>query len=164
MKRLVLLALCVLSFAPAAFAITITRGPYFQLMRPHTVWLRYSTDVACDTVIKYKKSGSTTELTASNSSQVTDHQIQLTDMNTFVKYIYSINTSTQTLASGSGYFLWTSADDDHPGVRMRFWALGDSGTGDANAQSVRDAFVNYMGSNLIGATFMLGNNALPDGT
>src|SRR5262249_20808698 len=147
-----------------AFAISITRGPYFQLMRPHTVYIRYATDSACDTVIKYRKSGSTDELTVSNSSQVTEHEIQLTGMNTFVKYIYSINTSTQTLASGSGYFLWTSADDDHPGVRMRFWALGDSGTGDSNAQAVRNGFVTYMGSNLIGAIFMLGNSALPDGS
>jgi acid phosphatase type 7 len=163
MKRFALLALCVLSMAPCAFAITITRGPYFQLMRPGTVYIRYSTDVACDTLIKYKKSGSTTELTKSDSSQVTDHQIQLTGMSTYVKYIYSVNTSSQTLASGSGYFLWTSPDDDHPGVRMRFWALGDAGTGDANAQAVRDAYVDYMGSNLTGAIFLLGNNALPDG-
>lgn len=166
MKRLSFFALAVglLMMSSSAFAITVVRGPYFQLMRPHTVYVRYSTDTACDTVVTYRKSGSTATITKSDSTLVTDHQIQLTGMNTFVKYIYTIGTSTTTLLSGSSYFLWTSPDDAHPGIRLRFWALGDSGTGDANAIAVRDSFVNYMGTNPTGMILMLGNNALPDGS
>ena len=166
MKRQLYFAFSValLLMSSSAFAITVTRGPYFQLMRPHTAYVRYTTDTPCDTVVTYRKSGSTTVLTKTDSTQVTDHQIQLTGMNTFVKYIYTIGTSTATLLSGSSYFLFTSPDDAHPGVRMRFWALGDSGTGDSNAIAVRDAFVNYMGANLTGMILMLGNNALPDGS
>jgi len=52
--------------------------------------------------------------------------------------------------------LWTAP--------YRIWILGDSGTADANAQAVRNAYLTYSGSTYTNLTLMLGDNAYETGT
>ncbi|NJN00766.1 MAG: metallophosphoesterase [Aquincola sp.] len=47
---------------------------------------------------------------------------------------------------------------------MRFWVIGDSGTGDQNARAVRDAYRAYAGATYTNLWLMLGDNAYSSGT
>lgn len=47
---------------------------------------------------------------------------------------------------------------------IRVWLVGDSGTADANAEAVRDAYYNYNGDSDADLFILLGDNAYNDGT
>ena len=47
---------------------------------------------------------------------------------------------------------------------IRIWALGDSGTANANAAAVRNAYLSFTGSQYTHVWLMLGDNAYNDGT
>ena len=160
MKRTWCLCALFALLSSPVFATKITRGPYFQLMRPHSVYVRYTTDNACDTVVTFRKTFGTEQVTASDNTLVTDHQVKITGFSTFIEYLYTIGTSTEKLMSGNGSWLWTSPDDDHPGVKMQFWVLGNSGDGKKGSKKVRNAFQSYMNTNNLinGMTLFLGNN------
>src|ERR1051325_6347558 len=100
MKRAWYLCALFALLSSPVFAIKITRGPYFQLMRPHSVYVRYTTDTPCDTRVTFQKTFGSSEVSASDSTLVTDHQIKVTGFSTFIEYLYTIGTSTTTLASG----------------------------------------------------------------
>ena len=42
---------------------------------------------------------------------------------------------------------------------MRVWITGDSGTGDVNAEAVRDAYLGFTGATHTDVWLMLGDNA-----
>ena len=46
----------------------------------------------------------------------------------------------------------------------RIWVIGDSGTADANAAAVRDAYLNFTGTRHTDLWLMLGDNAYESGT
>jgi acid phosphatase type 7 len=74
-----------------------------------------------------------------------------------------VGSSYRTIGSGADYYF-----DTHPvpGTRrpVRFWALGDPGTGTANQRNVRDAFYNYAATNgPADFWLMLGDNAYNSG-
>jgi hypothetical protein len=94
----------------------------------------------------------------------TDHEIEITGLSPSSKYYYSIGTTTAPLSGGdSSYFFVTSPI---PGTSKptRIWILGDSGTKNDAARSVRDAYYNYTGSRHTDLWLMLGDNAYSNGS
>ncbi|MCZ6840365.1 MAG: DNRLRE domain-containing protein [Alphaproteobacteria bacterium] len=80
------------------------------------------------------------------------------------RYYYSIGSDGGLLSGGdSGHFFATSPT---PGTTKptRVWIIGDSGTANANAAAVRDAYKYNTGSTVTDLWLMLGDNAYPDGT
>ena len=148
----------------AASTCTITRGPYFQSSFSSSVIVRWRTDVACDSQVRFGRSTSNLSIVVSNSTSTTEHQLTVSGLGSWLKYYYTIGTTSATLLSGSNIFFFTNAAYHHPGVTMRFWALGDSGTGDSNAASVRNGYATFNGSHITNMMMLLGNNALPSGT
>jgi len=78
-------------------------------------------------------------------------------------YYYEISYSGGTLAGGPDYLLMTPPLPGEPAA-VRVWVLGDSGTADANARNVRDAYLGYNGSRHTDVLLMLGDDAYENGT
>src|SRR4029077_6353553 len=96
-----------------------------------------------------------------------EHIVTMTGLQPDTRYFYSIGSSAQRLAGtngpGSDYWFKTSPP---VGTRRptRFWVLGDSGTANANAANVRDAYYRLAATNgPADFWLMLGDNAYQSG-
>ncbi len=156
------LTLC-LSLAHVAEAQTVTRGPYLQMGTPSSIEVRWRTDQASDSVVRYGLAPSSLTSTATSNSQRTNHAVTLSGLQPDTRYYYSVGISSTTLAGDASYTFVTSPT---PGTAKptRIWVLGDSGTANSNARAVRDAYKAYMGTRRPELWLMLGDNAYPDGT
>jgi Calcineurin-like phosphoesterase/Purple acid Phosphatase, N-terminal domain/FG-GAP-like repeat len=145
-------------------AQTVTRGPYLQLGSSTGVVIRWRTDLPTNSRVRYGASPSTLTNIAGPSTVRTEHAVRLTGLTPGTLYYYSIGSTTQVLAGGdSGHFFVTAPT---PGVAQptRIWVIGDSGTADANAAAVRDAYLNFTGTRHTDLWLMLGDNAYESGT
>lgn len=163
MKRYLLTVLVMLlGLAPCLLdAQTLTRGPYLQMGGTTATTVRWRTSSATGSVVKYGTSASSLNLTASNTTAKTEHEIRLTGLSPNTKYFYSIGNATTTYASGSDCFFVTAPTSAKP---TRIWVLGDSGTGDTNQANVRNAYYSFTGSRHTDLWLMLGDNAYQNGT
>ena len=148
-------------FAPALHALSLIRAPYLQLGTPTSIVVRWRTDVAAGTQLRF---GATpTELTEvrGDATPKTEHEVRLTGLLPDTKYYYAVGDGTTTLATGENTFFVTSPLAAKP---TRVWLLGDPGTGDVNAQAVRDAYYAFTGARHTDLWMMNGDNAYDRGT
>jgi 3',5'-cyclic AMP phosphodiesterase CpdA len=148
------------TLAPAA---TLLRGPYLQAATPTSVVVRWRTDVPDKSFIEFGPVPGELAQTAASDTPAADHVVELSPLKPDTKYYYSIVEGSTTLAGGADYFLITPpvAGPAHP---VRFWVLGDPGTGDAKAKAVRDAYEHFTAGKPTDFCLLLGDNAYPDGT
>ena len=116
---------------------------------------------ATDSVVRYGTTPSNLNLTASNATAKTEHDIRLTGLSPNTTYYYSVGNSSTTFASGSDYFVVTAPTGAKP---TRVWVLGDPGTGSSSQTSVRDAYYSFTGTRHTDIWMMLGDNAYSSGT
>ena len=166
-RRAVRLLGAVLVLLPAwvAEAQTLVRAPYLQSGTSSSVIIKWRTDEATDSLVRYGLDPDSLTLSASDPESTTEHAVQLTGLSADVKYYYSVGSSSVLQMAGG--------DRDHfvvtapvPGTAKptRIWIIGDSGTADRNAEAVRDAFLNFTESRDPDLWIMLGDNAYYDGT
>ena len=79
-------------------------------------------------------------------------------------YFYSVGTRGPTLAGGDNDHMFTTSPLAGTEQPTRIWVVGDSGTANANARAVRDAYLTLTGSQYTHLFLMLGDNAYNDGT
>ena len=157
----------VLPAGPVAEAPTVVRGPYLQSGTSSSVIIKWRTDVATDSLVRYGLDHDPDGLTlsATNSTPTTEHAVQLTGLSADVKYFYSVGTSSALqLAGGDSDHFVVTAPVPGTAKPTRIWVIGDSGTADANARAVRDYFLDFTGSRDPDLWIMLGDNAYEDGT
>ncbi len=145
-------------------AATLTRGPYLQSQTPQSVTLRWRSDVATDSVVRYGASVGSLTSTASVAGSRTEHAVTVTGLSPDQQYFYSVGSTTETLAGDDANHFFATAPTTGVVKNTRIWVLGDSGTANANAASVRDGYVGYTGARGQEMIIMLGDNAYPDGT
>jgi calcineurin-like phosphoesterase family protein/purple acid phosphatase-like protein/fibronectin type III domain protein len=150
--------------ATTAEGQTVTRGPYLQLGTPTSVVVRWRTSSPTDSRVLYGDAPGNLTSSASNPTVTTEHSVALSGLLASARFHYAVGTSSQILAGGdAAHFFVTSPPADSTGP-FRCWVLGDSGTADANARAVRDAYFAFAGSVHTDLWLMLGDNAYPDGT
>ena len=158
-------AVLVLLPAWVAEAQTLVRAPYLQSGTSSSVIIKWRTDEATDSLVRYGLDPDSLTLSASDSESTTEHAVQLTGLSADVKYYYSVGSSSVLQMAGG--------DRDHfvvtapvPGTAKptRIWVIGDSGTADRNARAVRDAFLEFTEPRDPDLWIMLGDNAYYDGT
>jgi hypothetical protein len=158
-------AAALLGAALPAGAQTVTRGPYLQQGGPDRVTVRWRTDTAASSRVRYG-----TTLTNPLPSIVdvtgtrTEHEVRLTGLAANTKYYYSIGTTTVTLKGPDSAHFFVTSPAAGAAKPTRVWVLGDSGTADSNARAVRDAYTAFAGTRHTDLWLMLGDNAYPDGT
>lgn len=141
----------------------LTRGPYLQVGTQTSIIIRWRTDIAENSRVKWGTAFGTYPNTVDSATSTTEHIVQISGLTADTKYWYTIGSSTQTLQAGTtNYFL--TLPPANTTRKLRFVALGDCGTGGANQVNVKNTFINYMGSNDIDAMLLLGDNAYSTGT
>ena len=133
----------VLPAGPVDEAQTLVRGPYLQSGTSSSVIIKWRTDEATDSVVRYGLDPDSLTLSATNSTSTTKHEVQLTGLSADVQYFYSVGTSSVTLAGGDRDHFVVTAPVPGTAKPTRIWVIGDSGTADQNARAVRDAFLNF---------------------
>src|SRR5918999_3673995 len=147
-----------------AAALTVTRGPYLQLGTQSSIVVRWRTDTATDSRVRYGASPTDLRNVVSDAASTTEHVVKLTGLNPATQYYYSIGNSTATLAGGDGNYFFVTAPTPGTEQPTHMWVVGNSGMANAKARAVRDAYLNYKGSRNTDLWLMLGDNAYIDGT
>jgi hypothetical protein len=147
----------------ASDAISVMRGPYLQMGAPNSLIVRWRTDAPTDSRVRFGTDQANLNLSASDSAVVTEHQVTLTGLNPNTQYFYSAGNAAGPLTTNSALTFYTSpvAGSSQP---VRVWVLGDSGTANASAAAVRDAYYSFTGTRYTDLLLMLGDNAYENGT
>lgn len=145
-----------------ASTATVTRGPYLQIGTPTSVVVRWRTDASGNSRVRYGIDPANLTLAADNLVSTTEHSVTVTGLSPDTGYYYSVGTTTATMAGGTDYVFYTPP---LPGAALptRIWVIGDSGTADANAAAVRDAYYQFSGTRYTDLWLMLGDNAYNSG-
>ena len=145
-------------------AQSVVRGPYLQKGTPDSLVLRWRTDSATDSVVRYGMALGSLTGTIRRSGNRTEHEILITGLSSDKRYFYSIGNSAGPLAGDDASYFFQTAP--LPGVdkSTRIWVTGDPGTGWSGARALRDKYKNYTGTRGTDLWLMLGDNAYPDGT
>ncbi|MCP3980554.1 MAG: PKD domain-containing protein, partial [bacterium] len=162
--RSLLLVLCVCLVATAATADTVTRGPYLQLGTPDGVVIRWRTDVATSSEVRYGTTQGNLSATEFDAAADTEHEIELTGLSPGTRYWYSVGAmGGPVLAGDDADHFFDTAPPVGATPPVRVWVLGDSGANVNNAGAVRDAYVGYTGARHTDLWLMLGDNAYTTG-
>ena len=142
----------------------VTRGPYLQVGTPTSVIMRWRTDQPSDSRVLYGPELSTLDSIGDVPDSTTEHEVQLTGLSPGTRYFYGIGSTSLPYLTPDSSFTFVTAPVTGPGRPTRLWILGDSGTKNASARAVRDAYLGYPGNQATDVWIMLGDNAYDDGT
>ena len=159
-----LAAAILLAATPAAWAQTVTRGPYLQQGSDTAVTVRWRTSSAVPGVVRYGTSPAALTLSAAEPSARTEHEVRLTGLSPDTRYYYSIGTPSGALAGGDADHSFVTSPRPGTPKPTRVWVLGDPGTANSNQRAVRDAYYAFTGSRATDLWLMLGDNAYSSGT
>jgi len=142
---------------------TVTRGPYLQQQTDDSIIVRWRTDIATDSVVRYGTDSATLSFSVAGTVNSTEHTVLVNGLADATRYFYSIGDNSSTLAGDASYHFNTSPV---PGTaaNTRVWVIGDSGTANNEARAVRDAYKVWSASQAANFMLMLGDNAYNDGT
>jgi acid phosphatase type 7 len=162
-----LICLLVVGFSadlPVLRAAGLRRGPYLQVATPGSIALRWRTDVACQSVVRYGTQSNLLTSCTSDLNSTTEHEVRLTGLTPATQYFYSVGSLTNVLVEGPDCHFITPPP---PGQAKptRVWIIGDAGQGTVDGQvRVRNAYYQYTGPRCTDVWLALGDNADPWGT
>ena len=139
------------------------RGPYLQSLSHQSVAICWKSSVS-DTVftLKYGLHPDSLLNEKSVSSNDSNFQILIKELLPDTKYYYSIEYDDIVISQGPSFFFKTSkAIADTSGIR--FWAMGDFGSGNALQRKVRDVFDSVYSNHPVDFWVWLGDNAYNSG-
>ena len=149
---------------PARALLTLTRGPYLALGTSNGVTIRWRTAEASNSQVRWGPSPTNLAFVNSNVTLTTEHEITVAGGASNTRYYYSIGSTTEVIAGGTPQHTFLTAPAPGTPKATRFWIIGDSGTANSGASSVRDAFATYSASRPADLWLMLGDNAYDSGT
>jgi hypothetical protein len=143
----------------------LIRQPYLQIGTPTSVVLRWRTDSATDSLVRYGPSPAqlTSLVTANAETPTTEHEVTLDGLAPDTRYFYSVGSSSSTFASGDEHVFFTAPPPGSPHP-TRIWVIGDAGTGTANQRAVRDTYYAFAQGFYTDVMLMLGDNVYETGT
>ena len=144
-------------------AANLVRGPYLQVGTPTSVVVRWRTDVATDSRVRYGLAPGSLISSTDDLASTTEHQVTLAALSPNTRYYYSVGSTTATLSSGPDHTFVTSPATG-TSKPAHIWVLGDSGTANANVLAVRDAYQTLAGGRDTDLWLMLGDDAYNSGT
>ena len=145
-------------------AVSVTRGPYLQLGTPNQTTIRWRTNAATDSRVRFGISPATLSSSVTDGVSTTEHVVTLQGLAADTRYYYAVGSTTADLAGGDTEHSFVTAPPVGGSRATRIWVVGDSGTADANARAVRDAYYTFTGTTHTDLWLMLGDNAYNSGT
>jgi len=126
--------------------------------------VRWRTSAPTDSRVRYGAAAGSLSASATDPAVTTEHAVTLAGLAPDTRYYYSVGTTAVSLAGDdAGHFFVTAPAPGTPRA-TRVWVLGDSGTANAGAAAVRDAYTTFTGTRHTDLWLMLGDNAYNDGT
>lgn len=145
-------------------AFRVTRGPYWQMATPTSLVVRWRTDVATDSRVRYGTAVDDLASTVVDASATTEHIVTLSGLQPDTNYFFAIGSSDADVAGPDADHVVHTPPPVGAVKPTRVWVVGDAGTGDGNQQAVRDAFVDFAAGEPADLMLMLGDNAYNSGT
>lgn len=151
--------------APAA-SPQLVRGPYLQLGTATGAVVRWNTDAATPSRVVYGPSPGQLDQEVLDGMPRTEHAVELTGLQPATRYYYGVGTDSELLAGPDPDRSFVTAPPTGSEGPTRVWVIGDSGTGNANADAVYDAFLGFaaVSGRAADLWLMLGDNAYAEGT
>jgi len=143
---------------------SVTRGPYLQIGTPNSTIVRWRTNVATDSRVSFGTTQGSLTSNNDDASLTTEHEVIVSNLSPATKYFYSVGSTSQALAGNDSNHFFVTAPVAGTTTQTRVWVLGDSGTANASAQAVRNAYLNFTGATYTNLWLMLGDNAYETGT
>lgn len=155
--------ICLLAFGVGASlsglqSAELRRGPFLQIPTPDGITIRWRTDVACESLVRYGPQSDFLEFSVSDPAPVTEHEVRLSGLTPSTRYFYTVGSPAETLAKGSdfSFITYPPPGDSRP---TRVWVIGDAGQAVGNSQlRVRDAYYRYAGDRYTDVWLTLGDN------
>ncbi len=140
----------------------VIRGAFLQSASTNRIVIRWRTDIACNSYVRYGSLTSILTHVVADSQLVTDHIVTVVGLKPYKKYYYSVGTEKQTLQTGPNNYFTTFP---LPGTigSYRIAAVGDCGNNSVNQRQVRDQLIKYVGNRNLDAWILLGDNAYSSG-
>jgi hypothetical protein len=149
----------VAALAARAQAIVVTRGPYLQMPTPTSIMVRWRTDVASNSRVRFGAAPGSLTSMADDATSTTEHAVTVTGLSPDTLYYYAIGSSSGTLEGGDADHFFRTQPVAGPARPMRIWVTGDGGFANANGQAVRDAYATYNAGGATDFWLLLGDNA-----
>ena len=143
---------------------SVTRGPYLQIGTPNSTIVRWRTNIATDSRVSFGTTQGSLASVVDDATQTTEHEVLVTSLSPSTRYFYSVGSTTQVLAGNDANHFFVTSPVAGTAAPTRIWVLGDSGTANANAQAVSNAYLNFTGATHTNLWLMLGDNAYENGT
>ena len=143
--------------------VLLTRGPYLQLSTQNSIFIRWRTNIPCDSKVDFGTTAGNLNFSTTNTTQTTEHVVQIVNLTKNTKYYYSIGTSGGSLQSGPGNYFVTNPDVGST-APVRIWVIGDFGRSSTAQRQVRDSYEAYTPYAHTDVWLWLGDNAYNDGT
>jgi hypothetical protein len=159
-----LVSLGFLLITTSASAQVIDRGPWLQTGTPNSIVVRWRTDIDTDGRLRYGDAPGNLINMIDDGLLQRAHEITIPGLSADTTYYYSVGTAAAVLAGDDLDHVFTNAPTAGTDKPTRIWVLGDSGTADAAAAAVRDAYYTLNGSPHADVWLMLGDNAYNSGT
>ena len=134
--------------------------PYLQSCTTTGITVRWNTDWFTSGVLRYGTEPEYLDRSLTNIVPSTVHEFRVPGLTPGTTYYYSAGTAVGSLASGSQYRFRTAPTNSEP---VRIWVVGDSGSGDADAEAVRDGYYLATGERRTDMMLMLGDNSYANG-
>jgi len=131
---------------------------------PARIEIRWRTGAATNSYVRYGGAPGQLSSVASDQTSTTEHYVTLTGLLPATRYYYAVGTSTANLIGNDVNHFFMTSPASGTAQPIRVWVIGDSGTADANARAVRNAYYNATGSRYTNLLLMLGDNAYTSGT
>lgn len=142
--------------------ITLVRGPYLQKANQSSIILRWRTDNASDSKVRYGISPGNLNNIVTSPQFVNDHEIHLNGLSPNTTYYYSVGSNSTILSQGPNHYFKTLPATGSEEV-YEFLVLGDAGTGYQEQLDAKNAVIAYRGSNHFDGVLLLGDNAYQSG-
>lgn len=168
MKKIILsLFLTITFFTKNTFAApTVIRGPYLQQATEHSIIIKWKTDQATDSAVRYGDSVSVLSKIKFSKKLVTDHKIKIKNLKPNSKYFYSVGTKLNAISETNQETYFRTHPELGNLSPIRIWILGDSGRGTQSQVDVYQGYLKFAERTKRPSDFwlMLGDNAYDTGT
>jgi len=144
--------------------VSVTRGPYLQLSTPGSIVVRWRTNTPTESRVYYGMESEHLVHAAKSIKKNNEHEVTLKNLSPNTKYFYAVGNASKKLAGADETTFFITPPLTGKAKPTRIWVCGDSGTGDANARAVRDAYKSFTGNRYTDVWLMLGDNAYKKGT
>ncbi|HEX8372341.1 MAG TPA: Ig-like domain-containing protein [Chthoniobacterales bacterium] len=162
---------------------SLSRSPYLNQASHNSIVVRWDTAQAVAGKVRYGTSPTNLNQTVDETISTKKHEVKLTGLSPYTRYYYSVGSAFDTLTpeAADTTSVRTSAFTNYPAptqedytfrtsplpgtaVNTRVWIVGDCGRGSSSQAGGRDAYYNFMGSNVPDLNLQMGDNAYNNGT